>query len=113
MPGSVKIIIMLTYTITHFNLAHIQSFDNSAQNAIIHVTEYSDKNTGSSKNLTALIEYLQSILQKRSESLFIPQTLTREFFQIIQPLASPNQFLSIQIIVHLTATELHLLCQSY
>lgn len=30
MPGSVKIINMLTYTITHFNLVHIHSFDNSA-----------------------------------------------------------------------------------
>ena len=56
MRGSVKIINMLTYTITHFNLVHIQSFDNSMQNAIIHVIEHSDKNIGSSKSLTALIE---------------------------------------------------------
>jgi len=48
MPGSVKIINMLTYTISHFNPVHIQSFDNSAQNAIIHVAEQSDKNIGSS-----------------------------------------------------------------
>jgi hypothetical protein len=72
MPGSVKMINMLTYTITHFNLVHIQSYDNSAQNATIHVAEHSDKNTGISKILTALIAYLQSILQNRSESLFIP-----------------------------------------
>jgi hypothetical protein len=64
MPRSVKLISMLTNTITHFNLIHIQSFDNSAQNTIIHVAEHSDKNIGSSKSLTALIEYLQTILQK-------------------------------------------------
>jgi len=72
MPGSVKMINILTYTITHFNLVHIQSYNNSAQNATIHVAEHSDKNTSSSESLTSLIEYLQSILQNRSESLFIP-----------------------------------------
>jgi len=43
MPGSVKMINMLTYTITHFNLVHIQLYNNSAQNATIHVAEHSDK----------------------------------------------------------------------
>jgi len=72
MPGSAKIISMFTYAITHFNLVHILLFDNSVQNATIHVVEHSDKNIGSSKSLTAIAEYLQTILQKGSESLFNP-----------------------------------------
>lgn len=72
MLGSAKIINMLTYKITHFDLVHIQSFDNLVQTTIIHVAGHSDKHTGSSKSHVALTEYLKTILQKGDESLLAP-----------------------------------------
>lgn len=82
MPGPGKIINMLTHTITHFTLVHILQLDNSVQSSSINVAEQSDKYIGSSKSITALIEYLQTILQK-SSALLANITLTKEFFQLI------------------------------